>query len=173
MAEIVTLSKSKPGTTKCNKLSTRVDLTPMVDLGFLLITFFIFTTSLTEPKAFTFAVPADGDSTHAGERKTLNLILEKDNKIHYYIGNEVGKQNCTDFSTDGVRKVIRDMQLSVKRSFGNADELVVLIRPTSESSYMNLVDILDEIRILDVKKYALLEEPTTLMLAAANLKDPC
>jgi biopolymer transport protein ExbD len=172
MAEILSPIKNS-GTIKRKLLSTRVDLTPMVDLGFLLITFFIFTTSLAEPKAFNFFVPADGDSTETGAGKTLNVMLAADNKVHYYIGNEVGKQGCTDFSTDGVRKVILDMKLTVKAKFGDADEMIVLIRPTSESSYKNLVDILDEIMIMNVKKYALMDEPTDKMLADSNLKDPC
>lgn len=173
MAEILLANKKNTATIKRKSLSTRVDLTPMVDLGFLLITFFIFTTSLNKPKALNLIVPANGDSTEAGERKTLNLILDANNKVHYYIGNEVWKQECTDFSTDGVRKVIREMQSSVKSMFGDADEMVVLIRPTSESSYMNLVDILDEMMIMNVRKYALMDEPKLEMLAPYDLKDPC
>lgn len=173
MAEILPVNTKNTALSKRQQLSTRVDLTPMVDLGFLLITFFIFTTSLTEPKALNIIVPANGDSTETGENKTLNLILGADNKVHYYIGNEVGKQGCTDFSTEGVRKVIREMQASVKEKFGSADEMVVLIRPTSESSYMNLVDILDELMIMNVKKYALMDVPLQNMENKYHIKHPC
>jgi biopolymer transport protein ExbD len=173
MAEILSANKTNTGTIKRKLHSTRVDLTPMVDLGFLLITFFIFTTSLTEPKALNFIVPANGDSTQTGEKKTLNLILQRDDKVHYYVGNEVGKQGCTDFSTDGVRKIIREMKASVLAQFGDAGDMVVLIRPTPESSYKNLVDILDEMMIMNVKKYALMDEPADQILTPSNLKDPC
>ncbi len=172
MAELITANRNRSAT-KCNKLSTRVDLTPMVDLGFLLITFFIFTTSLSEPKALNFIVPVEGDSTQTAESKTLNLVLAADNKIYYYIGNEVGNQSCTDFSPSGVRNIIRQMQHTVRKKFGNADETVILIRPTASASYMNLVDILDEMFILDVKKYALMDEPAAAILSASNIKDPC
>lgn len=173
MAEILSTSKNSSASCTRKLLSTRVDLTPMVDLGFLLITFFVFTTSLTKPRALNFIVPANGDSTETGERKTLNLILQKDNKVHYYVGNDVGKLGCTDFSTNGVRKVIREMQSSLRTQFGDADEMVVLIRPTSESSYMNLVDILDEMIIMNVKKYALMDEPAANGLNATVLNDSC
>jgi len=172
MAEIPAAAKAIATSTR-KHLSTRVDLTPMVDLGFLLITFFIFTTTLSEPKAFSFTLPADGDSSETGALKTLNLILKKDNQIHYFVGNQFGQQGCTDFSTDGVRKVIREMQLAVKARFGDADEMVILIRPDVECSYKNLVDILDEMMIMNVKKYALMDEPASEKSTAIQLKHPC
>jgi biopolymer transport protein ExbD len=176
MADTQTPSPSnhrKAGVKGIKRLSTRVDLTPMVDLGFLLITFFIFTTSMTRPKALHLVIPANGKGAVTAEHKTLNLVLAADNKIHYYIGKEVGNQGCTDFSTEGVRAVIRFMQKNVARQFGNKDETVILIYPTKESSYMNLVDILDEILIADIKKYALMEEPGVQVMLAANIKQPC
>lgn len=176
MAEIqssFTSSNDKAGVRRSKKLSTRIDLTPMVDLGFLLITFFVFTTSLHQPNALNFVVPDKGDSTVTAESKTLNLVLAANNKVYYYFGNEVGKQGCTNFSPDGVRKVIRLMQGQVAKRFGNKDETVILIRPTPESSYMNLVDILDEILIADIKRYALMDAPDLQTMRPSNVKHPC
>jgi biopolymer transport protein ExbD len=176
MADIQTPSKNqgrKAGISTAKKLSTKVDLTPMVDLGFLLITFFVFTTSLTQPSALNIIIPADGTGTVTPENKTLNLVLAPDNKIHYYIGNEVGNQGCTDFSPNGVRQVIRFMQRTVAKKFGNKDETVILIRPANESSYMNLVDILDEILIANIKKYALMDPADKGIMQPSNLKQPC
>lgn len=169
MAEIIPSVKSKRG----RKHSLRVDLTPMVDLGFLLITFFVFTTSLTKPNAINLIIPADGPSIQTAESKTLNIILAANNKIRYFIGNEMGNQGCTDFSPLGVRAVITFMQNSVKKRFGNKDETVILIHPSTESSYMNLVDILDEITITGIKKYVLMNEATVQMMKPSNIKQPC
>jgi biopolymer transport protein ExbD len=166
-------NRCKSGMQKATKLSTRVDLTPMVDLGFLLITFFIFTTTLSEPKTLGLVIPAEGDSTITAESKTLNLVLAANNKIYYYVGNEVGKQNCTDFSPPGVRNIIYQMQKRVEAQFGEKDQLVVLIRPTESASYMNLVDILDEMLILNVKKYALMDSPPEEIISLDMLHKPC
>ncbi len=176
MAEICSPSshgRPNAGVQRAKRLSTRVDLTPMVDLGFLLITFFVFTTSMTAPNVLNLALPADGDSSVTAESKTLNLVLEGDNRIHYYIGNEVGNRNCTDFSPEGVRKVIFKMQQRVQNSFGDAAELVILIRPTEHSSYMNLVDILDEMLIMDVRKYALMDGPADAAAIGGKPRPPC
>ena len=175
MAEIHAPSNAADaiGVGKSKKLSTRVDLTPMDDLGFLLITFFVFTTTISEPRALNLVIPANGDSTQSHESKTLNLILSADNKVHFYVGKEVGKMSCTDFSPQGVRKVIGEMQKQVRQRFGENEHAVVLIRPTEASSYMNLVDILDEMLIMNVRKYALMDSPPKELLSFTIGKRPC
>jgi biopolymer transport protein ExbD len=82
--------KQGRGVKKAKKLSTRVDMTPMVDLGFLLITFFIFTSTMTTPKALKLNMPKDvKDSTKQNEAKesgALTIMLGKGNQVYYYEG---------------------------------------------------------------------------------------
>src|SRR5205085_7304850 len=109
MAEIqTTVTTGRRGVTKGKKLSTRVDLTPMVDLGFLLITFFIFTTTLSEQKAMRLNLPKDDVKTPSttAESKTLSLLLCKDNKLKYYTGNDPASMQETNYSSSGIRSVI-------------------------------------------------------------------
>ncbi|WP_153798343.1 ExbD/TolR family protein [Foetidibacter luteolus] len=157
MAEINTQSPKKVKGTKGKKLSTRVDLTPMVDLGFLLLTFFIFNTTLAQPKVMQLILPADGVETNAAESKTLSLVLKDSNVIDYYHGVNMVGFKTTSYHAGGIRAVIQAKQQAVKKMFGSAAETLVLIKPTDKASYQNIVDALDEMAINDVKKYVLMD----------------
>ena len=159
MAEIQPTNSQKKKGTKGKKLSTRVDLTPMVDLGFLLITFFIFTTTLSSPTAMKLIVPDDrnGGNGKAASGKTISLLLSAKNKIYYYEGENASQGQNTDYSREGLRQVILDKRKSVAEHYGNAAETIVLIKPTDEASYKNIVDVLDEMKINDVKKFVLMD----------------
>src|ERR1700680_5145674 len=104
MAELNTspnVHNTGPGVKKGKKLSTRVDLTPMVDLGFLLITFFIFTTTLAEPTSMNLAMPKDTDKpdeiNKVKESGSLTLMLGKSNIIYYYFGNDPTKMQTSGY----------------------------------------------------------------------------
>ncbi|MBL7698607.1 MAG: biopolymer transporter ExbD [Chitinophagaceae bacterium] len=157
MGEITISSKSKGTKPERKKLSTRVDLTPMVDLGFLLITFFIFTTTMDSPKAMALKLPVNSpDPSKAEADKTVNLLLGKDDKIWYYHGVDIDKINSTDFSK-GIRKIIIDKINLVGEKYRKPNETIVLIKPTQFSSYKNIVDILDEMTINGVTRRVLME----------------
>lgn len=140
------------------RLSTRIDLTPMVDLGFLLITFFIFTTTMSEATGMKLTLPKD-DSTDnpikTAASKTLNIILAKDNKVWYYKGDSLQKAALTDYN--GMRNIISNMRKVVQQKFKDPKEMVVLIKPTPSSSYKNLADTWDEMTICDISRPVLME----------------
>lgn len=157
MAEIQTTSSSKQkGVKRLIKKSTRVGLTPMVDLGFLLITFFVFTSALSKPKVMDIVTPMDSDNpTNICESCVLTVLLEKDNSIKYYEGvpSESTTLQQTAFSEEGIRSVLIKKREAVKQVRGTADDMVVIIKPTDGSVYRNFVDILDEVAINGVKHY--------------------
>lgn len=159
MAEIQPNNSQKKKGTKGKKLSTRVDLTPMVDLGFLLITFFIFTTTLSSPTALKLIVPDDrnGSDGKVAGGKTLNLLLSAKDRIYYYEGEDASQIKDADYSRDGLRQIILAKKKSVAEHYGDAAQTVVLIKPTDEASYKNIIDALDEMKINDVKKFVLMD----------------
>lgn len=158
MAEIQQSENTKKqGVRKSKKKSTRVDLTPMVDLGFLLITFFVFTTSIAKPTAMKIMMPADGDGSKTEAGKTISLLLGKDNIIYYYNGDSIQALHQTDFTANGIRSVITEKKANVKIRYGDASETVVLIKPTEQSIYRNVVDALDEMQISQVSRYVLMD----------------
>lgn len=139
----------------------RIDMTPMVDLGFLLITFFIFTTTMSEKKVMKLFMPANGTPTPTAESKVLTVLLGHNSTVLTYEGNfeDAVKENKllqTNYSeSDGIGKLIREKQKRLQSADekNGKDELVLLIKPSGESSYKNVIDALDEATINGVKKY--------------------
>lgn len=154
----------KPGVRRSKKQSTRVDLTPMVDLGFLLITFFIFTTTMSTPKVMKLIMPADGTGTSVGNSTALTVVPLKDNKIFYYHGElgealKTGTFGITSYSIiDGLGQIIRNKQAALdKTQPGKRDDLMLMVKPMPQSNYQNLVNVIDEVLINDVKHYAVMD----------------
>lgn len=178
MAEMDTSSsggghKKGPGVKKSKKLSTRVDLTPMVDLGFLLITFFIFTTTMSQPTAMRLFLPKDIDKpeeeSKIKESGALTLMLSRDNGLYYYEG--ILAPDGSNFKSTNYKEV-RQVIMDKKRSTDPKDFMVV-IKPGPESVYKNTVDVLDEMTINDVKRYALVDiSPTELDLVRKTEQQP-
>jgi biopolymer transport protein ExbD len=161
MAEMDTSSggghKKGPGVKKAKKLSTRVDLTPMVDLGFLLITFFVFTTTMSQPTGLKLNLPKDTDKPEeqnkAKESGALTIMMGKDNKIFYYEG--ILAPDASNFKTSNFAE-IRSVIINKKKST-KAEDFVVVIKPNNDCTYKNAVDMLDEMTINDVKRFAMVD----------------
>lgn len=140
--------------------SLRIDMTPMVDLGFLLITFFIFTTTMTEGKATNLAMPKEGPPTPVADSKALTALLCGGDSVVIYNGDfrkAAAQQTIfiTNYATkDGLGKYIRDKQkiLGTER-----DHLMVQIKPMNQSSYSELMKAIDEMLINSVSRYAIVD----------------
>lgn len=149
--------KKGPGVKKGKKLSTRVDMTPMVDLGFLLITFFVFTTTISQPTTLKLNLPQDTKNPEEQNKQeasgALTVMLGKDNNVFYYEGElDPAGKNFKSSNFKDIRNVIID-----KKERTPADKFMVIIKPSDESTYKNVVDILDEMTINVVKRYALVD----------------
>jgi len=146
--------KKGPGVKKGKKLSTRVDMTPMVDLGFLLITFFIFTTTVASPTAMKLFLPKDVDKPEeqnkVKESGAFTILLGRNDQVYYYEGLDPTQLKSTNF------KGIREEILKKKKST-NPEDLVMIIKPSEEATYKNTVDILDEMTIAEIKRYAMVD----------------
>jgi biopolymer transport protein ExbD len=146
-------SKKGGGKVRAKKQSTKIDMTPMVDLAFLLLTFFILTSTFNKPKTMEVTMPDKVDKpeeqTKINENDILNLVLGENDKIYYWIGLTPPAET-TNYSKDGVRKLL------LERMKANP-KLMVLIKPQDESRYNNMVDILDEMEITNMKRYAIVD----------------
>ncbi len=148
MADVTTHQDSR-------RRPVRVDMTPMVDLAFLLVTFFMLTTTLSKPKVMKLTMPqkaTDQDIIDVPDDVTTTLVLDKDNRIFYYQGLENPKVEETSYSADGLRKLATSM---VQKANGLKKDAIFIIKPTKEASYENVVNVLDEMSITNVPTYAI------------------
>ena len=154
MAEISQGGGKKDGKVRSKKTSTRIDMTPMVDLAFLLLTFFVMTTTLNKPQTMEITMPekpkTEDKQPLVNEKRVLTLVLGANDKIYWYLGITDPKVELSGFSQDGIRKVLLQQNAQIK-------EMVVLIKPSDESRYKNVVDILDEMNISNIGRFALVD----------------
>lgn len=146
-----------------NKRQPRLDMTPMVDLAFLLLTFFMLTMTFNKRNVMDVLMPETRDTTQTqpvDARKVVTLILGADDKVYWYKGADKSVQQ-TDFSSAGIRKVLQTQSALVK-------DLYVIIKPSNESRYKNLVDILDEMNISSIPRYALVDITSDDMALVQN-----
>ncbi len=150
------------GVPRSKKRSTKIDLTPMVDLGFLLVTFFMLCATWSKPSEMSMLLPAGkARDTKVGDNVALTIIPLNDNTIFYYHGEfekaikekKYGSENYN--SRTGIGRLIREKKLSLRngKKF-KAEDLMLIIKPVMESKYRNIVDALDEILIHELKHYA-------------------
>ncbi|CAN5177176.1 biopolymer transporter ExbD [soil metagenome] len=171
MAEMQTpVNRKQKGHGRSKKLSTKVDLTPMVDLGFLLITFFVFTATLTQSKVMKIALPDKGDDAITAAGKTISLLIAANNIVYYYNGDSLNNIHVTNFSAQGLREVIRNKKAAVQAKYGSGNESVVLIKPTDNAVYSNIVDALDEMEINVINRYVLMDASANENTIVENIK---
>jgi biopolymer transport protein ExbD len=147
MAELIESGK------KSGKRSTRVDLTPMVDLRFLLITFFIFTTAMSKPTGLKLFLPKsvpDEDRMQTPASGVLTILLGAEKQIYYYEGAD--PQKMLLIGSNEILKVIMD-----KKERTKAEKFMVVIKPGKDSKFQTLINVMDEMTINQVKHYAMVD----------------
>ena len=142
---------------RARKHSFHLDMTPMVDLAFLLLTFFMLTTTFAKPRVMPLTMPVPGkDKAKVASRDALTIVLGKNHQVHYYFGLNapadptvaVPPLHTADFGPQGIRQVL----LAFRRQEPKG---VTLIKSGSAAVYRDMVDILDEMSITDQSRYAL------------------
>lgn len=142
------------------KKNLQIDFAPMVDLGFLLITFFIFTTKMQESKAFGLNMPADGEGTVTMNSATITLTMKENGTIDYLEGSNehiIQKGTVALYGKPSLRDQLIDKRKRIIQQLGTDSNYTVLIQPTSFTNYKELIDVLDEMTINDIKQYVLLD----------------
>lgn len=154
-------------TPKAKKLNPRVDLSPMISLSFLLIIFFMLTSYLSKPQIMELGMPG-GQTTCGGgyggcigDNRTMTILLGQNNKIVSYFGElpyELDEPKSLTYDKNSLRKALIERSHLVLEETGDPKKgLIVMIKPSKKSIYKNLVDVLDEMAIVKVPTYAVVD----------------
>ena len=146
------------------KRSINIDFAPMVDLGFLLITFFIFTTELSKPKAFGLYVPDDSkvipDPPQTPHSATITLLMKENGVIDYFEGRKESPLQTGSthlYQQTALRKLLINKRNRIIQQLNTDSNYTVIIHPSAATSYKEMIDILDEMKINDIRKYVLMD----------------
>lgn len=152
---------------RSKKSNAKVDLTAMVDLAFLLITFFMLTTSLSKPQSMDLGLPDKEDKDkpekdiEVADNRTMTILLGENNKVKWYMGQfgtPLEGPNDSSYGKAGIRQEILGKVKSVPEATGDPKKgLIVIIKMDKKTNYKNMVDILDEMAIAKVPTYALVD----------------
>jgi len=177
MAELDTSGGGKKGGGKVRtkKKSTRVDLTAMVDLAFLLITFFILTTTLQKPKAMDLVMPDKDEknpeaSLPVKASTTMTILLGSNNKLAWFVGEvKADMAPPTIESYGNLRQTLPEQAKKIKAATG--EDMMVIVKPSDKSNYNNLVTVMDELNISKNTKRAIvdLSKPELDLLKTSNI----
>ena len=158
MAEIQEQGDSgKGGKKRAKRSSTKIDMTPLVDLAALLITFFMLTTTFNKPQTMEINMPVDPENPEEQialkASNAMTIILGADDELYYYFGLADDNPEIIEssYAADGIRKVLVSPQVK------SNDKMTVMVKPMEGSRYKNMVDILDELKITDTKKFAMVD----------------
>jgi biopolymer transport protein ExbD len=188
MAELNSQSNNSDKKHNHKRHSTKLDMTPMVDLAFLLLTFFILTTTFNKPAFMELNMPVPGPDSPINEKNAVTIMVGPQNQLVYYKGmfnqHDLSRFHTTNYSPNGLRAALMDMNKllidkiseieadfskgiltdsaymekvkQVKREYSNQG-IIVMIKPTDEARYENIVTIFDEMKICNVVNYSLLD----------------
>lgn len=158
MAEIQ-INEKCDGRKRSSRNAIKVDMTPMVDLGFLLITFFLFTANFSKPNAINFSNPPKntGDKTEIDYRNQITFILGKDGKVFYYQAEkkDLNDRSLKEISFDKAQ-VAKTIE-AAKSKAPKKENFTVIIKPADDSQYKSMVDMLDEMTITKSERYGIAE----------------
>lgn len=156
--------RNRPGVRKQKRMLAKIDMTPMVDLGFLLITFFIFSSRLAEPVQLTLNMPKEGPPTDLAMKPAMHILIEGPDEVYVYYGDAANIRGKDDLQRiglsgkGGLRELIQQRQRYLEEiGFKEGRKaLMLLIKPSAQASYRQVMAVLDEVLINRVERYVLL-----------------
>lgn len=160
---------------KKRRLSIRIDMTPMVDVAFLLLTFFMLTTVFNKPQTMEINLPPEETTVEVAESNLLTIRVGEDGSIYANVGNDEPTMIVTgvDFTSKDVAKKLEALKklrsLLIDRLQANP-KLITLIKVDRNGTYNMLVDVMDELNLANITRFSIapMQEADKKLLAKAT-----
>ena len=136
--------KQKHSKKKRRRVGVRIDMTPMVDIAFLLLTFFMLTTTMNKPQAMEINLPPTEANVEVPESNLLTLRIAEDGKIYW----NTGVEKPAIVTPTELTKLLKDKNRANPK-------LITLIKVDRKGKYIMMVDIMDELNIADITRFSL------------------
>jgi len=147
MADVQTAEphgKKKGGRKKKRRISVRIDMTPMVDVAFLLLTFFMLTTAFNRPQAMEINVPPNDSKVEVAASNLMTIRVVPDGSIYW------------NLSTDAPQKVVwKDFHNLIIDKNKTNTRLITLIKVDRKAKYQDMINIIDELNLDNVTRFSL------------------
>ena len=145
-AELEAKQRAKPGLRRPRRrISVRIDMTPMVDVAFLLLIFFMLTTVFRQPQAMEMNLPPPDAKVQVAQSNVLTLFVDANERMFYTLGK--GAMN---------RTALTDLNALFKENVKLNADLIILVKVSRQARYNTMVDILDELEIASMTRFSLI-----------------
>lgn len=133
-------SKRKPK----KRMNIRIDMTPMVDVAFLLLTFFMLTTVFRKPQTIEINLPPSNQKVEMAESNLMTLRIDEKSDVFWNLGIE--KPHKLEFKD--LRNFLNDQGQKNPR-------LVILVKIDRKSKYGNMIEVLDELNLANLTRFSI------------------
>ena len=136
--------KQKHSKKKKRRIGVRIDMTPMVDIAFLLLTFFMLTTTMNKPQAMEINLPPGEAKVDVPSSNLLTLRVSENGSIYWNIGTDKPEK----VSSIELKKVLKEKNSANPK-------LITLIKVDRKGKYIMMVNIMDELNVADITRFSL------------------
>ncbi len=129
---------------KMRRLGVRLDMTPMVDVAFLLLTFFMLTTTMNRPQTMEINLPPEKTTVEVAQSNLLTLRVKDDGAIFWNIAND-----------PPVKVEYKELRKLMLQQMAANPKLITLIKVDRKGKYHMMVDIMDEMNLANIQRFSL------------------
>lgn len=140
---------------KTRRISFRLDMTPMVDVAFLLLTFFMLTTTFSKPNTMEINVPPENMEVKVAESNILTVRIVQNDSLYWTMASDVPKAIAMYDKSDKGMLLGNALKTVLQEKSSQNDKIVVVIKLDKKAKYRNLVDLIDELNLMKIDRFSL------------------